>query len=224
MPKQLIKALESEFKKARDPSIVEKQEAYMRNQFRYLGIKKPIQKLIEKPLFKKYPLLNESELVIALEHLWEQEHREYTYSAMSLAYYYRKMWSPAILENFEKMIRQKSWWDTVDEMASRLIGFYLCSFPEEIYHMDRWINDPYLWIRRSAIIFQLHWKQETDEERLFAYCQNTMAEKDFFIRKAIGWALRQYSKTNPDSVQQFIAAHQNLLSPLSRREGSKFLE
>jgi 3-methyladenine DNA glycosylase AlkD len=90
--------------------------------------------------------------------------------------------------------------------------------------MDRWIEDPYLWIRRAALLYQLRWKQETDEEKLFSYCQKTLHEKDFFIRKAIGWVLREYSKTNPKAVKKFISSHRNHLSNLSIREGSKYLD
>jgi 3-methyladenine DNA glycosylase AlkD len=89
--------------------------------------------------------------------------------------------------------------------------------------MDSWIEDEYLWIRRVALIYQLLYKEETDKERLFAYCEKTMHEKDFFIRKALGWSLRQYAKTNPQDVSSFISKHRDKLSPLSFREASKSL-
>jgi len=121
------------------------------------------------------------------------------------------------------MIRTNSWWDTVDTIAPNLVGHLVKTHHELTKLMDQWIEDPYLWIRRAALLHQLRWKEMTDEETLFRYCQKTMHEKDFFIRKAIGWVLREYSKTNPRSVKKFIAKYQSNLSPLSIREGSKYL-
>jgi 3-methyladenine DNA glycosylase AlkD len=128
-----------------------------------------------------------------------------------------------MLQTYANMIRMKSWWDTVDDIAANLVGMLLLDHPELVQAMDDWIQDEFLWIRRTALIFQLKYKQQTDCTRLFGYCTTVMHERDFFIRKAIGWALRQYSKTDPIAVKQFIQTHQHALSPLSVKEGSKYV-
>ena len=178
--------------------------AYMKNKFPFHGIKKPQSALIQRDLFKKYPLQTEQELIQALELLWDKPEREYQYVACNLAYNYKKLWSPAILPIFESLIRTKSWWDTVDILASKMVGTLLLQYPELVPLMNNWIEDEYLWIKRTALIYQLSYKEATNEKRLFSYCTKTMHEQEFFIRKAIGWALRQYARTNPLAVKVFI--------------------
>jgi 3-methyladenine DNA glycosylase AlkD len=224
MPRStLVHHLETSFKTASDASIAAKQSAYMRNLFPFLGVQKPLKDQLQRPIFKEHCPTHEKELINTLKILWDQEAREYQYSACDLAIYAKKLWTPAIFATFEKMIRQKSWWDTVDDIAANLIGKLLLKHPELVTTMDDWIQDECLWIRRTALIYQLTWKQETDAGRLLRYCETTMHEKDFFIRKAIGWALRQYSKTQPQVVKKFIQKNRSSLSPLSIREGSKYL-
>jgi 3-methyladenine DNA glycosylase AlkD len=219
----MIKDLEKLFSSAANPEIALKQSAYMRNLFPFLGITKPARTLLEKEIFKKAPVRDLAILQKTLLELWRQDHREFHYTALCLAERHRKIFTPEILPTLEAMIRTKSWWDTVDTIAPNLIGHLVKTHPHLTGVMDRWIEDPYLWIRRAALLFQLRWKQETDEERLFAYCQKTMHEKDFFIRKAIGWVLREYSKTKPQAVEKFISHHRPRLSNLSIREASKYL-
>ncbi len=223
MKSSLVTHLENTFDVHKCVARAAKQSAYMRNQFVFLGISKPLRALIEKDAFKKYPIENESELISHLTDLWNKEHREFQYAAMQLAVKYRKLWSLEIFHTFEFMIRTKSWWDTVDTVASTLVGPLVLRYPELIPAVDHWIQDPYLWIRRSAIIFQLTWKHKTDQVRLFANCTQSMHECDFFMRKAIGWALRQYSKTNPEAVKEFLMKNRHELSALSIREARKYL-
>jgi 3-methyladenine DNA glycosylase AlkD len=220
----MIKDLETLFSAAANPAIALKQSAYMRNLFPYLGLTKPQRELLEKTIFKKTIIQNLADLEMILLKLWDQDHREFQYTALCLAQRYRKILTPKLLPTLETMIRNKSWWDTVDTIAPNLVGHLVKTHPELTKVMDRWIEDPYLWIRRAALLYQLRWKEATDEERLFGYCQKTLHEKDFFIRKAIGWVLREYSKTNPKSVKKFISEHQSHLSNLSIREGSKYLD
>jgi 3-methyladenine DNA glycosylase AlkD len=218
----MISALSS-LKEHANPLLAQKQSAYLRDLFPFLGITKPHLNVLEKAIFKKYPLKTEKELVGHLEMLWEKEEREYQYMALSLSKKYKKLYSSSLLKTFEKMIRTKSWWDTVDDLSSNHVGVLLLSYPHLIEKMDAWIEDQNLWIRRCALIFQLKWKTKTDTKRLFHYIERTMGEKDFFMRKAIGWALREYSKTDPEAVKMFIEKHKERLSPLSLREGSKYI-
>lgn len=216
----LIKEIKRHFQSASNPLVAEKQKAYMRNQFAFLGLTTPERRLLQKALFQAKRIQGEKELYRMLVELWSLEEREYQYCAMDLVRYHLKWLSVDSLEICEKMIRQKSWWDTVDDLAINMVGKLL---GQDFKQMDRWIQDPNLWIRRSAIISQIKRKKETDATRLFTYCEQTAHEKEFFIRKAIGWALREYSKHHPQAVRQFLEISKDKLSGLSIREASKYL-
>ncbi len=150
--------------------------------------------------------------------LWGLPEREYQYTALALLGRAAKRLSPAALELCHDLIVSKSWWDTVDALAAQVVGIIVLGHAEEVARMDRWIESPHLWLRRSALIHQLKFKERTDTDRLFHYCLLMAEDKDFFIRKAIGWALRQCSWTNPTAVRDFVVANEAILSPLSKRE------
>jgi 3-methyladenine DNA glycosylase AlkD len=219
----LIDNLEKVFKESASTEAAIAQSAYMRNLFPFFGIRKPVRQTLQLNVLRKYPICHEQELIDNLQLLWRRKEREFHYTALELAMRSQKLWTPRLFPIFEEMVRCWSWWDTVDEIAAKLLGSLVWSYPELISHFDDWIKDPLLWIRRSALLFQLKWKTQTDEERLFYYCKQTMHEKEFFIRKAIGWVLREYSKTHPKSVKNFINQHSTSLSSLSLKEGSKYL-
>lgn len=219
----LIHELEQAFLHNADEAQAKRKTAYMRHLFPFLGLATPLRKALQKPLYKTYPLQDERQLKQTLNDLWLKEQREFQYAALDLAANFQQLASPQMLELFEMMIRTKSWWDTVDDIAANLVGPLVYDHPKLIEVMDGWIQDENLWIRRTALIFQLKWKKQTDTERLFNYCSQLMHESDFFIRKAIGWALRQYAKTDPQAVKKFIHSNQKNLSLLSIKEGSKYL-
>jgi 3-methyladenine DNA glycosylase AlkD len=125
------------------------------------------------------------------------------------------------LELLQELITSKSWWDTVDPLASSFVGTLASRYPELIPQIDQWAADANMWLRRTAILFQLKFKENTDEERLYTNIQFNAERKEFFIQKAMGWALREYSKTNPESVRVFI--ERNSLPKLTIREGSKYI-
>lgn len=125
---------------------------------------------------------------------------------------------------FEELIRKGAWWDFVDVIAAHLVGHLYKTNRAEIEPvMDDWIDDQDYWIRRTAILSQLRHKKETDAQRLFSYCLDRAHEKEFFIRKAIGWALREYSYCDPQAVMRFLMKNRPVLSNLSFREGAKHL-
>lgn len=129
------------------------------------------------------------------------------------------------LRLYEQLIREGAWWDFVDDIASNLIGLALQKSPKKMWKvMDRWQTDENLWIRRTTLLCQLKFKERTNEEKLFEYCENLCNEKEFFIRKAIGWALRQYSYVKPDRVMIFLTENKKKLSKLSYREGIKVIK
>jgi len=129
--------------------------------------------------------------------------------------------APAIMPVLEEMIVTGAWWDYVDEIAP-VVGDLLRRYPKQIRPlMRRWSTDPNLWKRRVSIICQLAFKRDTDLDLLYANIEPNLAHRDFFIRKAIGWSLRQYAWTDPDEVARYVRAHEAQLSGLSRREALK---
>jgi 3-methyladenine DNA glycosylase AlkD len=194
---------------------------YMKDHFPFLGIKSPLRKEIEKQFFKETEILKvpfNSDFVTGL---WEKDEREYQYTAITYTGKFIKKLPKDMILFSEKLITTKSWWDSVDSIAP-LVGELARKYPEIIEEtIDGWAVDDNFWLRRSAILFQLKYKQQTNEDLLYDYIGKNADSKEFFIQKAIGWALREYSKTNPVSVKTFIEG--NKLAPLSVREGSKYV-
>lgn len=197
-------------------------KAYMKDRFDFLGIKSPVRNEILKPFFPELRELETKEWMEVVDQLWNQKFREFQYAAMVFAHRKIKDLQPEHLSFLEKMITEKSWWDSVDMVACNLIGAYFKKFPEKIpAAVARWTKTDNFWLHRTCILFQLKYGDNTDQKLLFDLCSKYANEKEFFIRKAIGWALRQYSKFNPKAVKGFIQKQK--LSPLSIKEGSKYL-
>ena len=216
----LVKKIKFDFEKAQNPDIAEGQKAYMKNLFPFLGIKAPVRDEIVKKHLKAIPATLESALA-----LWELEEREYQYaSCMVLERYYKKATiSQNDLSLIESLIQKKSWWDTVDWLAPKIAGLIFLKNLKLRSICDRWNESENMWLRRSSLICQLKWKEKTDHTRLFRYIDRLSHEKEFFIRKAIGWSLREYSKTNPKAVKNYVERQKETLSPLSYREAIKHL-
>jgi 3-methyladenine DNA glycosylase AlkD len=111
----------------------------------------------------------------------------------------------------------------VDTLAAHTVGPLVAAHPVLVATMDAWVTDENMWLARTAILHQLRYKERTDADRLFRYCTLQAGHRDFFIRKAIGWALRDYARTNPDAVRRYVDEHRSILAPLSIREASKHL-
>jgi 3-methyladenine DNA glycosylase AlkD len=195
------------FKNNQDPVFATWQKAYMRHQFSFFGIRTPIRKRLQTPLIPSFP----KKLVLKL---FEQNEREFQYAGIDLFLHHGI--EEIDLPLLEQIIITKSWWDTVDVIASNLAGKFFKKFPLQINKTEDWLVSPNLWLRRSAILFQLRYKQTTDVARLFRYCTETKKEKDPFIQRAIAWALREYSKTNFKNVITFV--QENTFSSLIQKE------
>lgn len=219
----LINQLEHEFLTAADASYAQWQKAYLKHQFQFIGLRKPIRTRIQKEIFKQLSISSQKELIDLIIYLWQKPQREFKHAAIDVSRKYEKLWNVEMLSLFEYMVRTHSWWDTVDTVAVHLIGKLVKKHPELNKTMDIWIVDDFMWIRRTALLHQLIVKKTIDREKLFEYCEKTMHEKEFFIRKAIGWVLREYSKIDKKTVADFLYKNQYTLSPLSKREGSKYL-
>ena len=192
--------------------------AYMKGKFAFLGIQTPLRREASLPLIRAFA----GNPIEAAEAVWVLPEREYQYVAIDLLRRHSKRLNSEHLPALEALVQQKSWWDSVDGLAV-VIGGIVLRQPELADQMDRLIASPNLWLRRVALLHQLEWKEHTDEARLFDYCRQCAGEKEFFIRKAIGWSLRQYARTHPAAVRNFLTHHREKLSELSFREASKHM-
>jgi 3-methyladenine DNA glycosylase AlkD len=195
--------------------------AYMRNQFPYLGIPAPdLSRLARSALPGP---LTEADLVALALSCWARPEREYQYVACGYLRRYVRTGTADLLSTVRVLITTKSWWDTVDTLAAHTVGPLVLAYPELLPTMDEWSISPDLWLVRTALLYQLGYRQRTDAERLFRYCARQASHRDFFIRKAIGWALRAYSRTDPVAVRSFVDSHRVVLAPLSVREAVRHI-
>ncbi len=223
-PHHLTTCIREAIAEAADASKAGAMQAYMKSALPYRGVmSKPLDQ-INKSHFKAHPLNNFTELDRVVRELWDAEYREEQYSAVAACMYYKKFQTVEALPLYRFLIRTGAWWDFVDAIASHLVGKLLKTYPDQVKPiMWQWIDDSDTWIRRTALLSQLSFKKDTDEAMLFEFCRKRMHEKDFWIRKAIGWVLREYSKTNKDAVRQFVEENREKMSGLSLREASKYI-
>jgi 3-methyladenine DNA glycosylase AlkD len=221
---ELVRYVTSELARAADPSKARAMAAYMKTTQPFYGVPTPLRATILKTTRNRFVPSNQEAYQRSVLALWKLPHRETRYVAIGYARQHREFVAPESLKMYERMIREGAWWDFVDEIAANLVGIVLLENRAAIGpRIARWIDDPDMWIRRTAIISQLRHKSETDAEQLFEHCMKCAHEPEFFIRKAIGWALREYSKSNPRAVRRFIAKNRGRLSNLSVAEGSKYV-
>ena len=212
------------FEEARDPQRAGPMAHYMRDQFSFFGISTPVRRRLVRPLLLYGSVqLDEAALEHVVRQCWEAPEREMQYFACDLLARCRRRWSPDTLSLCKDLICAKSWWDTVDYLASRVVGPLVEKFPELAGQMDRWAKHKNIWLRRVAILHQLHYREHTDEKRLFTYCLTSSGHKEFFVRKATGWALREYAKSAPDRVVGFLNDNRGRFNPLSLREATKHM-
>lgn len=206
------------------PTRAKQMAAYMKTDMPFYGVQAGARDKILRAVLPQIQVASHQDYKRLVLTLWNRPHREEKYIAVRIARRFRRFIDTPALPLYEHIIRQGAWWDLVDEAASHLVGGVLARKPEQTWPvLDAWIQDEDMWIRRTALIAQLRHKEQTDEERLFAYCLARAHEKEFFIRKAIGWALREYSYTNPEAVRAFLRQHGTLFSNLTLREASKRL-
>lgn len=191
---------------------------YMRNQFGGFGISAPVRNELQKPFLEKKHLPAKEIAFEIIKILWEKPEREYQYFAMQLASKYLKEQELADIKLYEWLLLHKSWWDTVDSITPELVGKYFQKFPEmRDKTIEKWMNSGNIWLQRSTLIFQLKYRDTTDEKFLAQNIHKLLGSKEFFINKAIGWSLRQYARFNPNWVLDFVEKTPEL-SGLSRRE------
>lgn len=221
----LLSQIEAALRPLADAQQAIPMRAYMLDQFEFLGIRATPrrQALRSLPRLKAF---SAAELLNAAEALWALPEREFQYVAVDLLSKYHRQLDMDSLPRLLQLVQRRSWWDTVDGLAG-VVGDILLQARtdhEDVQrHMDACLTHSNLWVRRVAMLHQLGWKAQTDEVRLLRYALALAPENDFFIRKAIGWALRDYAYTRPDVVRAFLAQHAPALSGLTRREAGKDL-
>lgn len=195
--------------------------AYMRNQFLFLGIPMPLRKKLCREYFRtaKKTKIVDWKFIRAC---WDHSYRELQYVAMDYLVAMEKFLTPLDVPKIKELALMKSWWDTIDGL-DRIVGNIALSYPAVNNTLLEWSLDESLWLRRIAIDHQLIRKDKTNTELLEKIIVNNLGSHEFFINKAIGWSLRDYSKTNPDWVKCFIETHKDQLAPLSVKEASKYI-
>jgi 3-methyladenine DNA glycosylase AlkD len=227
-PGPIISAIQHALALVANPAQAIPMQAYMLNQFTFLGIRaEPRRKAVRAAWqpFSRSDLSSHHLLGLSAQ-LWHMQEREFQYAAIDLLQWNYKKFSPNDLPVVQELVENKSWWDTVDGLAGVVGDILLQHLTEQPLVqkvMDQWLAHPCLWVRRVAMLHQLGWKNSTDETRLFHYALTLAPETDFFIRKAIGWALRDYARTKPDVVRQFLKSHEAQFSGLTLREAGKHL-
>jgi 3-methyladenine DNA glycosylase AlkD len=196
---------------------------YMRDQFPFLGLKTPARQALLKQFIAAHGLPQSGDLEGIVRELWALPEREYQYSALNLLDRLIKKQPPEFVTVLEYLIVSKSWWDTVDSIAGHNVAVHFQRYPQvREAAIAAWRVSDNFWLRRTTLLFQLPYKSQTDPDLLFSLIRENLDSNEFFIQKAIGWALREYSKTNANAVVDFIAT--TPLAPLSGREGLKWLK
>lgn len=221
---ELIQQLESAFERNRNNGEAEGMARYMKNRFTYFGIKKPKRAEIQKAWFltfsKDFSPEEKRELVLEL---WQKVEREFHYVAIDFISKWKD--SELRIEDvsfLEFLLTNQSWWDSVDNIASNFLGRYLQLFPDQRDSViSSWRKSDNMWLRRSCLIFQLRYKSATNFTLLKGLILELKHEKEFFIQKAIGWSLREYAKTNPESVRNFVV--ESGIQGLAKREALKHI-
>lgn len=225
--RELIENLRAGLAAAGDPVKAVGMQAYMKSEMPFHGVHTPQARRIFRSAIEAHPPQGRNawqDTVLALWH--EATHREERYGALFLAGHRlaRGYQDPATLPLYRELVVTGAWWDYVDDLAARKVGPILRAYrPEVTPVVLAWSRDETMWLRRAAILSQLGAKAQTDVDLLAACIEANLADREFFIRKAIGWALRDYAYTAPDWVRAFVAATGEQMSPLSRREATKHL-
>lgn len=223
-PMSIAAAIGRRLKKAAHPDKAGAMQAYAKSSMPYFGVQAPALRQICDGVFSSHPLTTAAAWRLAIAHLWDTAaHKELRYAAIELAAYqpYQRFISMALVPLYRRLVQDGAWWDTVDALAGR-VAVLLAAYPVPLAKTLRaWAKQDNIWLRRVAIIAQVGARDTTDQALLYDCIGPSIDSKQFFLRKAIGWALREYAKANPGEVRRYLGAHQAILSPLSVREAEK---
>ena len=220
-PDDYLDRLEGVLREHGDPERAQGQKRYMKEKFQFFGLKANERRELTRDLLKKNERPPMEELGAMVESLWDRPEREYQYFGVELLERYGHHEDSVSL--YEYIIVNKSWWDTVDRIAKNLVGGYLQMYPQHRdAYIEKWLNSGNIWLQRTCLLFQLAYKKDTDVKLLFDVIRELKDKNEFFIQKAIGWSLREYSKVDPVVVESFIKREN--LSSLATREEMKVIK
>lgn len=217
-----LEQLKELFSQHANEDLASPMRAYMRDKFDYYGIKQPLRKTLTKQFIKEYGYPNVDEVSELLQLIWDEPYRELYYVGIDILERFIKKMPEDAIDLYEFLISNQSWWDTVDLIANKCVGGHLKRFPHLIPEVNEYfLKHDDMWLNRTALLFQLKYKSSTDISILTQNILYLAHSKEFFIQKAIGWVLREYSKTNAEFVKDFVANHD--LAALSKKEALKWI-
>jgi 3-methyladenine DNA glycosylase AlkD len=203
------------------PDDVPPMQAYMKGRFPFLGVKSPARRRATAEHLVEARRAPPEALLRFARDCWKQDEREFQYVGTDVLKAGHRSFDPSHLDALASLVTSKSWWDTVDVLAAWPIGSVTQRHCASAAVMDRWVDDADMWIARTAILHQLRRKETTDVDRLFGFAIRRGTDTEFFIRKAIGWSLREYAHVAPDTVASFVGANESAMSALTKREALK---
>ncbi|XHM66217.1 DNA alkylation repair protein [Streptomyces nigra] len=217
----VIERLTAVYGAAADPERAVVMRAYMKDVAPFLGIPSPERRALSRSVLQGTRRPDGRDCTAVALRCWRLPEREYQYFAVDLLRRHVRRLSSGFLPVARHLVTTVPWWDTVDALAAHVVGGLVAADPALTADMDAWIEDDDLWVVRTALLHQLRYGERTDAGRLFGYCLGQSGHPDFFVRKAIGWCLREYAKTDPDAVRDFLAREGGRFAPLSVREALK---
>jgi 3-methyladenine DNA glycosylase AlkD len=224
----LLRNLRSELKRVADPQKASAMQRYMKSAIPYYGVPAPLLRQVFRNIFSDLEFADAESWTQTVLYIWRNVHfREEMYAAIALCELKKAhaFQTPQTLPLYEEIIVTGAWWDVVDSVASHCVGKLLRQYPVRIgKSMRSWSRSQNMWKRRTSIICQLGSRQDTDLDLLYACIEPSLNSREFFLRKAIGWALRQYAWTDPREIQRYVRANDKRLSPLSKREALRNIE
>ena len=215
-------ALTQCLKEKSDKERAAQMSSYMRDQFDFFGVMAKERQECLKETIREIGI--PSNAIEVAKELFQAPQRELNICGQELLLRAKKQWTTTSMKDFEWFISTKSWWDSVDFLASNVVGEYLKRFPDVncLLRLHSWNRSDNMWLQRTSILYQLKYKGKTDTEVLSQFIEPHIHQTEFFIKKAIGWALREYSKTDPVWVENFVAEHE--LQPLSEKEALRLIK
>lgn len=221
-PADYYNFVRNRFHEKGNPDIAQGQMRYMRDQFEFFGLKMPQWTALARDIHTELGWPEGGDLQTLARLCYEDSHREMHYFALQTIEKTMKKQPPEFIDFLEELILTNSWWDTVD-WVNKLVGQHFLRHPQLTRPVtERWMASGNIWLQRVCMIFQLAYKNKTDAALLFEYVRRLSGSKEFFLQKGAGWALRQYSRTDPEAVRQFVGKHR--LAPLTRREALRLMD
>jgi 3-methyladenine DNA glycosylase AlkD len=215
---RVLERLTAVYPAAADPERAAPMRAYMKDVAPFLGLTSPVRRDLARTVLRDTPRPGAADCAAIALRCWRLPEREYHYFAVDLLRRHVSVLTSDSLPLVRHVLTTVPWWDTVDPLAAHVVGGLVAAGPGLRTELDAWIEDDDRWLVRAALLHQLRYQERTDTDRLFGYCLRRADHGDFFVRKAIGWSLREYAKTDPAAVRGFVARHRERLAPLSVRE------